>query len=283
MPVLRQLSTSDHSRDNAGLRYVYAVASRRSGGVSIGVNLNPNNACNWRCIYCQVPGLVRGGAPHIDVEWLASELRQFLHEALSGGVRQAGKQGESARVVDIALSGNGEPTSAREFPEVVSLIGAAIEEFGLGGSVTPRLITNGSLVLRERVGEGLRRLAGIGGEVWFKVDAGTAAGFGRINSVSLNSAQVVRWLAHCSSLCRTWVQSCMFALDGAGPTAEEIDRYLEILASAEPHRLAGVHLYGLARNSSQPERPRLTRLADDEMRKIAAAIEKIGLTVRVSP
>lgn len=283
MPVLRQLSTSDHSRDNAGLRYVYAVASRRSGGVSIGVNLNPNNACNWRCIYCQVPGLVRGSAPPVDTELLAGELRQLLHEIPSGGLRQTGGEGDSPRVVDIALSGNGEPTSAREFPEVVSLIGATIEEFGLGGSVIPRLITNGSLVLRERVSDGLRRLAGIGGEAWFKVDAGTAAGFGRINSVRLNPDLVVRRLAHCSSLCRTWVQTCMFALDGERPTAEEIHRYLDILTSAGPGRLSGVHLYGLARSSGQPESPRLTRLADDEMQKIAAAIEKIGLTVRVSP
>ncbi|PIU16966.1 MAG: radical SAM protein, partial [Gallionellales bacterium CG08_land_8_20_14_0_20_59_87] len=34
------LSTTDHSRDSAGLRYVYPVVSRRAGGVSIGINLN---------------------------------------------------------------------------------------------------------------------------------------------------------------------------------------------------------------------------------------------------
>ncbi|MDX9945398.1 MAG: radical SAM protein, partial [Azonexus sp.] len=38
------LRTDDHSRDSAGLRYVYPVISRRAGGVSVGINLNPNNA-----------------------------------------------------------------------------------------------------------------------------------------------------------------------------------------------------------------------------------------------
>ena len=68
----------DHSRDAAGLTYVYPVISRRSGGVSVGINLNPNNACNWACAYCQVEGLVRGAAPAIDLEQLSTELAGFL-------------------------------------------------------------------------------------------------------------------------------------------------------------------------------------------------------------
>ena len=51
------LTTTDHDRGSAGLTYVYPVISRRSGGLSIGINLNPNNACNWRCIYCQLHAL----------------------------------------------------------------------------------------------------------------------------------------------------------------------------------------------------------------------------------
>ena len=44
------LAINDHRRDSAGLRYVYPVISRRAGGVSVGINLNPNNACNWACL-----------------------------------------------------------------------------------------------------------------------------------------------------------------------------------------------------------------------------------------
>jgi len=43
---MRTLTVTDHSRESAGLTYVYPVLSRRSGGVSVGINLNPNNACN---------------------------------------------------------------------------------------------------------------------------------------------------------------------------------------------------------------------------------------------
>jgi len=64
------LSETNHDRDSAALRYVYPVISRRAGSVSVGINLNPNNACNWHCIYCQVPNLVRGAAPNIDLSIL---------------------------------------------------------------------------------------------------------------------------------------------------------------------------------------------------------------------
>ena len=70
-----KLTTFDHDRDKAGLRYVYPVVSRRACGVSIGINLNTDNACNWRCVYCQVPGLVRGAAPTVELARLEEELR----------------------------------------------------------------------------------------------------------------------------------------------------------------------------------------------------------------
>ncbi|HAN56230.1 MAG TPA: radical SAM protein, partial [Betaproteobacteria bacterium] len=78
------LTTTDHARDAVGMTYVYPVISRRAGGVSVGINLNPNNACNWRCVYCQVPNLVRGTAPVIDLALLEHELTDFLQQLLHG-------------------------------------------------------------------------------------------------------------------------------------------------------------------------------------------------------
>ena len=111
----KRLNTTDHSRDSAGLTYVYPVISRRAGGVSIGINLNPNNACNWRCVYCQVPDLKRGSAPRIDLNTLERELRSFLHELVDGDFMQKHVPPEVRKIHDIAISGNGEPTSAKEF------------------------------------------------------------------------------------------------------------------------------------------------------------------------
>ena len=112
------LTIEDHNRDVTGMTYVYPVISRRAGGVSIGINLNPNNACNWACVYCQVPGLVRGGPPPVRLELLESELRTFLREITEGDFMLREVPAEARRLVDVAFSGNGEPTSASGFDAI---------------------------------------------------------------------------------------------------------------------------------------------------------------------
>ena len=65
---MSKLSVKNHDRDVLAYRYIYPVISRRSGGLSIGINFNTNNACNWRCVYCQVPDLTLGAAPSLDLD-----------------------------------------------------------------------------------------------------------------------------------------------------------------------------------------------------------------------
>ena len=43
---LRQLNFHDHRRELGDNLYVYPVISRRAGGLSVGVNLNPDKVCN---------------------------------------------------------------------------------------------------------------------------------------------------------------------------------------------------------------------------------------------
>lgn len=280
----QMLSVSDHNRSFISMTYVYPVVSRRAGGVSVGINLNPNNACNWHCVYCQVPDLVRGKAPRIDLALLEHELSGFLADLIHGDW-MARFVPEGARVIrDLAFSGNGEPTSAEAFADAVALVLGIRDAFGLAAESVPvRLITNGSLMAQARVQEGVRRLGEGGGEVWFKVDAGTAAGIERINGVTLDPDTVARNLARCAELCPTWVQTCMFSWDGEAPTEADIDAYLGVLERAGIERLAGVLLYGVARPSRQPEAARISRLSAAELESIAARIRQKGLTVRVSP
>ena len=281
--MAKQLEVTDHRRDSAGMIYVYPVVSRRAGGVSIGINLNPNNACNWRCIYCQVPDLKRGSAPPIDMAQIERELRGFVETLLHGDFMRLHVPEGARQIVDVAFSGNGEPTSAREFPQAIELVGRVLRETGLDRTVKIRLITNGSLLGRRVVQEGLRRLGELGGEAWFKVDAGTTEGYRRINNVELSPESVARNLRRCAKLCSTWVQTCLFAVDGEGPTEEAVSAYFDVLRKAGIERLAGVHLYGLARPSMQPESGRLSNLPEIELEAIARRLREQGLTVQVSP
>jgi len=276
------LSISDHSRDSAGMTYVYPVVSRRARGVSIGINLNPNNACNWRCVYCQVPGLVRGKAAAIDLLLLEAELRQMLDDVLRGDFMATRVPAAARRLADVAFSGNGEPTSAAEFAAAVELVQRVLEDHGLLDRVKLRLITNGSLLGRQQVQDGIALLGRHRGEVWFKVDAGDAAGTARINSVRQRPDLVVKRLRACAGLCSTWVQTCCFALDGEAPTDPALQAWLQLLAAARDV-IAGVHLYGLARPSRQAEAPRLSALPPAWLQALARRVRKLGLSVSVSP
>ncbi len=279
------LTTQDHDRRRGGRTYVYPVVSRRARGVSVGVNLNPNNACNWRCVYCQVPGLVYGNAPMIDIALLERELREQLIEIQAPGwLVQHAPEG-SRRLNDVALSGNGEPTSSRQLPEVMEAIARTLEALALLHKIRIVLITNGSLIQQEHVQQSLRRLAELSGEVWFKLDSASDAGLASINGFAAGARRQRRNLESCARLCPTWIQTCMFEFDGEPPSLEEQALYLSQLESLVHARvpLQGVHLYSIARPSYQPEAPRLRKLGPSWLDAFAREIEARGIKVEVSP
>jgi hypothetical protein len=281
----RMLNAENHDRDSAALRYVYPVVSRRAGSVSVGINLNPNNACNWRCIYCQVPNLTRGAAPKIDLTVLEQELRGFLNELLHGDFMKTRVPEGLQHINDIALSGNGEPTSSAEFVQVVEIIARVRGEMALPETVKTILITNGSLLYRDEVRQGLRAMDKLNGEVWFKLDRASEAGMQLVNDSHIGIGKVRDNLVAAIACCPTWLQTCWFALDGAPPSSRDEDDYLEFISSLlrDGHQPQGVLLYGLARPSMQPEAPRLSALPAKHLQAFAGRIEKLGLKVKVAP
>ena len=276
------LNVTDHRRDSAGMTYVYPVVSRRAGGVSVGVNLNVNNACNWACVYCQVPNLKRGGPPPVDLELLENELTRFLHDATEGDFLVKNVPPDSRRLVDVAFSGNGEPTSAPEFAPAVERVAAVLQKFGLLANLKIRLITNGSLMHRRSVQRGIARLGELGGEVWFKIDRATAAGIETVNGVRLAPETVRASLLTCAGLAPTWVQTCYFALGGEEASDAERAAYLALLESVR-EKIKGVHLYGLARPSLQPAASRLSNLSLENFQRFARSVSSIGIEVIANP
>jgi len=267
------------------MTYVYPVVSRRAGGVSIGINLNPNNACNWRCIYCQVPELKRGAAPKIDLEKLESELRSFLHELVNGDFMQQQVPLEARRINDIALSGNGEPTSAKEFEQVIALIMRVKQDYSaMPSDLKLVLITNGSLINRSYVQAGITQMANMNGEVWFKLDSATRDGRLRINNTRMSLKQVRENLIMAASLCPTWIQTCALQIDGYPPSEKETDAYLkfidDLLTNGTP--INGVLLYGIARPSLQPEAIQLAKVSDAWITSFSQKINALGLVVKIT-
>ena len=275
------LTTTDHNRDVSGMKYIYPVVSRRAGGVSIGINLNTNSACNWRCIYCSVPNLTRGTPPPIKIDLLAHELRTLLHDVMHGDFMQKYVAEADRHLMDIAFSGNGEPTSAKEFPQIILLVEQILAEFNLLGKIKIRLITNGSLMDKPAVLESIKDLARCNGEVWFKVDAGSKEAIARINDVNLNPLSHLERLKKCAALCPTFIQTCMFEFNGSPPNETDIADYLTLIEQAKS-QIKGVHLYGFARESFQPEAIKISRLPAEWLENLGTRLRAIGLTVFVS-
>ncbi|WP_297572857.1 radical SAM protein [uncultured Deefgea sp.] len=278
------LQVNDHRRDIAGLTYVYPVVSRRAGGVSVGINLNPNNACNWRCVYCQVPDLQRGSAPEIALPQLESELDLMLGDIVNGDFMLRVVPDGVRRLNDIAFSGNGEPTTSGQFAECVAIVERALDRFALRGKIKVVLITNGSQLDKAHVQFALEKMASLQGEVWFKVDRAPQDGYEWVNQIRLNRQQVVRRLAQAAALCPTWIQTCMFAVDGQLPSEEELQAYLTFLAQQIEAgvQLEGVLLYGIARTSMQAEASQLSAAPMVWMQHLAERIRSLGLPVKLT-
>ena len=280
-----KLTTANHDRDIAGLKYVYPVLSRRSGGLSIGVNFNPNNACNWRCIYCQVPDLRRGAAPAMDFDLLEDELRFFLHQVQHGDFFERFHVPPEQRVIkDIAISGNGEPTSLANFNQAVKYIGTIASEAGIFPASHFVLITNGSLIHQANVQAGLMTLAKFHGEVWFKLDSATEQGRKLINNTAQSQQRLLENLKIASQLCPTKLQTCMLHFSGQTWTTTEKQAYIQLLQDLQAQQTAiqKIMLYSLARLSLQPEAAALEKMDIAEMHAFAVKIKTLGYDVSVN-
>lgn len=278
------LSYTDHDRNVAGLTYVYPVVSRRAKGLSIGVNLNPNNACNIRCIYCQVPDLRFGKGPEIDVMQLENELRFMLERVVHGEFLKKHVPKEARRLNDVALSGNGEPTSSPRFREAIEAIARALEDYRLINAIKIVLITNGTMMHKPAVQQGVMRLGELNGEVWFKLDSATREGLKRIHSIPLSPVKHLVRLRRSAEMCSTWIHTCLFAQYGKPPSQLEQGAYLECLRSikADSKLVRGVYLYSLARPSLRPEAETLSALPRSWLIGFAERARSTGMPVEVA-
>ncbi len=221
-----------HPRTYREFNYVYPVISRRSHGLSIGINLSPNKACNFSCVYCQVD---RATTPKVSMLVLATlerELRQMVELVRSGTLASEYPfntvMDMATHINDIALSGDGEPTTVRQFREVVQAVSRVKSEMKLQDTKVV-LITDGAGLDRADVQAGLKLLDEGEGEVWAKLDAGTEPYFKEVNRTAIAFNRILKNLALTARPRPIVIQSLFMKLHGAPPPAIEIEAYCERL------------------------------------------------------
>ncbi len=275
---------TQHQRSFEGNRFVYPVLSRRSKGLSIGVNLNPDKICNFDCIYCQVDRRTESEVRFVESERYFSELEEMLDLCASGEIFQTAKFAETPdhlrRVNDIAFSGDGEPTTYKNFDDLIERSAEIKRRHGLD-DVKMVLITNATMFHRPHVQRGLEILDANQGEIWAKLDAGTEKYYRTIERTKIPFQRVLDNLLLAAKVRPIVIQSMFLKLLGQSPSAEEISAYCDRLKELVDGggKIKLVQVYTVAR---KPAESIVAPLEDAEVDAIAQQVRnQTGLAAEV--
>jgi wyosine [tRNA(Phe)-imidazoG37] synthetase (radical SAM superfamily) len=236
---------------------VYVVISARAHGLSIGINMNPDQFCNFDCVYCEVNRDIPPEEHELDVTVMAAELEKTLLLIQSGAIRQfhsyADLPADLLRLQHVAFSGDGEPTLSREFPAAVrEVVQVRARRFHPYFKLV--LITNGTRLNRPAVEDGLRYFTRED-EIWIKLDAGTQEHMDRVNRSEVSLEKVLQNARVLGRQRPIVIQSLFPSIDGQEPSADEIDKYIERLSelTQEGAKISQVQIYSATRPTRHPE------------------------------
>ena len=265
-----QLSIVAHSRAYGHFTYIYPVISRRSHGLSIGVNLSLDNRCNYNCVYCEVDRNTSAQCAGVDPEAFVQELFQILSDIKSDP--------HGPEVKDVTFAGNGEPMAVRCLDRCIDL--AAEILFALGFTDTPVVvITNGTFVHHSMGRRALNCLSAAGGQVWIKLDAGDQERMSRTNGTEFTIERLEENIVDASRILPVTIQSMFMKRWGQPPSTEAVDQYISCLKrlNASGAAIRTVQAYTVAR---QPRSSHITPLDAIALGGIASRIQvEAGLPV----
>ena len=175
------------------------------------------------------------------------------------------------RLNDIAFSGDGEPTTYRNFDQLIQTCADIKREAGLD-CVKMVLITNASMFHRPHVIRGLEILDENQGEVWAKLEAGTEAYYQLIERTPIPFQQILDNIAAAARQRPLVIQALFMRVSGEPPPPAELDAFCDRLAeiTAAGGAIKLVQVYTVAR---RPAETFVTPLANEEVDKIVQLVE----------
>ncbi|HSV57002.1 MAG TPA: hypothetical protein VLH39_07860 [Magnetospirillaceae bacterium] len=221
---------------------VYPVVSRRSGGLSLGIDLFPDRkTCNFDCPYCEVFPF-QGGSPFRSGD-LDRELdRFFLEDYPSFPLYPP--------IRDLCLSGSGEPTLSPHLNEALSSIRSARDRWAPGADLV--VITNSTTLGHRETAAVLGRFVEESGlRLWAKLDGGGEARYRLMSGSEIPFGEVVEGILSFSRLRSVVIQTMLCSIDGLEPLESDLKEYARLLESMADRgaRFSGIHLYTQARPS----------------------------------
>lgn len=218
----------NHRLDREAGAVVYPVYSRRSKGLSVGINLFPDQkVCSFDCPYCEVFPF------RTDI--------RFSLEAMERGLRTVAVRVPAVEVRDLSFSGNGEPTLSPDFPRALDLAFRLRYELFPAASLV--LITNGSTLRDPKIFQLLRSAAWRGGQhpitpgsrpmdgldIWLKVDAGTEEWYRKIDRSSVPFGDLTRSFRRFASQAPLTIQTMLCSIAGELPGPQETRAWQDLV------------------------------------------------------
>jgi wyosine [tRNA(Phe)-imidazoG37] synthetase (radical SAM superfamily) len=244
------------------------VYSRRLG-VSLGINLLPNNSkyCNFNCIYCECGWTeIKKGEKIIlpNREELTTRLTNKLKD-LKGTVNEPDT---------ITFAGNGEPTIHPDFPGIIDDTIKIRDKYAPKAQIS--VLSNASMLRKPKVVEALKKI-----ELNIqKLDSGIENTFNLINQTAkgLSFDKIVDGLLAFEG--KIIVQTLFLRGEYNGnyidnTTPEEIDAWLKILKKINPEY---VMIYPIDRGTPAKN---LQKIPEEQLNEIAAQVEKEGIRTKV--
>ena len=243
------------------------VLSRRLGA-SLGINLLPVNSkvCSFDCIYCEC-----GWTDKKEKGRLPSriEVRKCLEEKLGDMI----KKHESLDFITYA--GNGEPTLHPDFSEIID------DSIELRNKFFPlakiAVLSNSTMIDKPKVFEALKRVD----QNILKLDSAFDSTIQLMNQprVKFNAKELV---ANLKSFEGNLIIQTLFlrgffngkTIDNT--TEEEVEGWLELVKAINPKE---VMIYTIARDTPAAS---LEKVSLNDLKKIAAKVEALGISVQVS-
>jgi wyosine [tRNA(Phe)-imidazoG37] synthetase (radical SAM superfamily) len=184
------------------------------------------------------------------------------------------------RLNDIAFSGDGEPTTYRNFDKIVKEV-ADLKKKYQANLVKMVLITNASMFHRESTQNALTILDENQGEIWAKLDAGTEDYFKKIDRTKIRFQQILGNISLVGTKRPIVIQSLFMLVNLEPPDEAEIDAYCKRLKEFinAGGQIKLVQVYTIARKTAEDYVASLSsEQVDDIARKVK---EKTDLTTEV--
>lgn len=250
---------------------VFGPIHSRRLGVSLGINLMPDDGkvCTFDCLYCEA-GYNSQGAGTTGIS-----TRQQTRDALKAKLSGMHAAGDPLDV--ITFSGNGEPTLAPEFPEIIDDTIALRDKFYPEAKVS--VLTNSTRIFDPRVADALKKVDNNILKLDSAIDA-TMRLIDRPNSKEFTVERVVQALRQFEGTGIIQTMMLRGSHDGTpiDNTADvEVEALIEAYKTIKPREIM---LYSIDRTTPEEN---LVKVPLEELRMIGERIESAtGIPVQVN-